>query len=172
MTLEEALAGKEIPNEIRETLALVTVPFFSFDSKVREGQFVVHRELAAEVLELFGVLCEMKFSIEQIVPIVRYEWDDETSMDANNSSAFNYRCIACTDRLSNHSYGRALDINPMQNPYTRRDGLVVPTSARYDMGQLGTVTPEVVALFKSYGWVWGGDWEEHKDYQHFEKRGD
>ncbi|MHB8710513.1 MAG: M15 family metallopeptidase [Minisyncoccota bacterium] len=169
MTLEEALAGKEIPDEIRKTLALVNVPYVSFDAHMREGQIVVHRELAEEVQEIFKELLEMRFPIAQITPVTAYAWDDSISMAANNSSAFNHRLIFGTDRLSNHSYGRAIDINPMQNPYMQRDGVVVPPGARYDPTQPGTITNEIASLFKSRGWQWGGDWQDRKDWQHFEK---
>lgn len=169
MTLEESLAGKEIPEEIRKNLTLLAVRFFSFEGEEREGQLVVHTALAEEVQQIFEKLFQMQFPIQQMVPVVAYGWDDNTSMAANNSSAFNYRVIAGTDRLSNHSYGRAIDVNPMQNPYTQHDGVVVPLGASYDLAQKGTVTKDVADIFKSYGWEWGGDWVEHKDWQHFEK---
>jgi hypothetical protein len=169
MSLDEALAGKEIPDDIRKNLALVNVPFFSFGGEVREGQLVVHAEVATDVQKIFKTLMEMRFPIKEITPVVAYAWDDNTSMAANNTSAFNYRVIVGTNRLSNHSYGRAIDINPFQNPYTQRDGVVVPPGAHYDPAQSGTITAEVVSLFKSYGWDWGGDWQQQKDWQHFEK---
>lgn len=169
MTLDEALAGKEIPSEIKNNLALIAVPYFSFSREVREGQLVVHTEVAQEVQEIFKKLLEIQFPIKQIVPVVAYDWDDDRSMADNNTSAFNYRLIFGTDRLSNHSYGRAVDINPVQNPYLQRDGKIVPPGARYDLAQPGTITADVVGLFTSYGWQWGGNWQEQKDYQHFEK---
>jgi len=169
MSLDEALAGKEIPGDIRKNLTLINVPFFSFDGEVREGQLVVHAEVAAEVEQIFKKLFEIRFPIEQMVPIVAYGWDDDVSMVANNTSAFNYRVIFGTDRLSNHSYGCAIDINPVQNPYIQRGGTIVPPGARYDSTQPGTVTVEIADLFESYGWDWGGDWKDRKDWQHFEK---
>jgi hypothetical protein len=150
-------------------LSIVTVPFLNFSGEVGEGQLVVHTDLAEEVTRLFEKLQKIRFPIQQITPVVTYEWDDNASMAANNTSAFNYRFIAGTERLSNHSYGRAIDINPFQNPYTQRDGTVVPTGAVYDTTKPGTVTSEIASIFKSYGWEWGGDWNERKDWQHFEK---
>jgi hypothetical protein len=169
MSLDEALANKEIPKEIRNSLTLVAVPFFCFDGEEREGQLVVHTDIAEEAQEIFEKLLKMRFPIAQITPVVTYGWDDNASMAANNTSAFNYRLIFGTDRLSNHSYGRAIDINPVQNPYTQRDGVVVPLGAHYDPIQPGTITAEIALLFKSYGWQWGGDWQERKDWQHFER---
>lgn len=169
MTLKEALAGREMPENIRKELVLVSVPYVSFDGEEHEGQLVVHKGVADEVEEIFKKLFEIHFPIQSVVPVVAYGWDDDASMTANNSSAFNYRVIFGTDRLSNHSDGRAIDVNPMQNPYTQRDGVVVPLGARYDLAQPGTITRKVADIFKSYGWEWGGDWEDRKDWQHFEK---
>ena len=169
MTLAEALAGKEIPREIRETLTLVTVPYFSFAQMKGEGQLVVHEGLADDVEVIFRKLFAMQFPIEKMVPIVAYGWDDIVSMADNNTSAFNYRVIAGTDRLSHHATGRAIDVNPIQNPYVRADGVVSPAGAVYEPGTQGTVADEVVGVFKSYGWEWGGDWNDPKDWQHFQK---
>lgn len=171
MTLEEALSGIETPREIRDTLRIVTVPHLSFEGEVCEGQLVVHTDVADEVLDIFKSLVEAEFRIEKIVPIVAYGWDDGASMADNNSSAFNYRVIAGTDRLSNHSFGRAIDINPMLNPYTQRDGVVVPAGAQYDPTRPGTITTSIADIFTSRGWEWGGAWTQRKDWQHFEKPG-
>ena len=168
MSFEEALAGKEIPEDIRKSLTLVSIPYFSFERKVGEGQLVVHKDVAGDVEKIFKKLCEMQFPIQQIVPAVAYGWDDDASMSANNTSAFNYRIIYGTDRLSNHSYGRAIDINPVQNPYHWRSEIIMPSGAHYDLTKPGTITKEIASLFTSYGWNWGGKWK-HKDYQHFEK---
>ncbi|NNM84128.1 M15 family metallopeptidase [Candidatus Parcubacteria bacterium] len=172
MTLGDALAGKDIPEDIKKNLTLTNVKFFSFDREVREGQLVIHAAIAGEVQEIFEKLAGRRFPIQQIVPIVAHNWDDNVSMAANNTSAFNYRVIFGTDRLSNHSYGRAIDINPLQNPYLQCDGVLVPSGACYDPTKPGTITPEIASLFKSYGWDWGGDWVQQKDWQHFEKTRD
>ena len=89
-------------------------------------------------------------------------------MLANNTSAFNYRTIAGTTRLSNHATGRAIDINPMLNPFMR-DAYVAPSGATYDTKISGTVTEKIAEIFKSRGWSWGGDWTDRKDWQHFER---
>ncbi len=169
MSLDKDLAAKEIPDEIRTSLVVVSVPHFSFEKEIREGRLIVHIDIADEVQDIFKELLETRFPIAQIIPVAAYGWDDDASMAANNTSAFNYRVISGTNRLSNHSYGRAIDINPIQNPYTQRDGAVVPSGARYDLAQPGTITSEIALLFKSRGWQWGGDWIERKDWQHFEK---
>lgn len=169
MMLEEALRGKEIPEEIRNSLTIVTVPYFSFAEMKGEGQLVVHKDLAPEVEEIFTKLFVMQFPIRKMVPIVAYGWNDDVAMASNNTSAFNYRVIAGTNRLSHHAYGRAIDINPVQNPYVRADGIVAPAGAVHDLSHQGTITDAVVSVFTSYGWEWGGDWSDPKDWQHFQK---
>lgn len=169
MSLDAAVRGLEFPDQIRETLELVTVDYHSFDDLLHRGQIVIHRDLAEDVEGLFGSFIDIGFPVFLVVPIVAFGWNDDESMAANNSSAFNYRLIKGTDRLSNHSFGTALDLNPRQNPYYARDGKVYPEGARYDLSVPGTVTPEVVALFKQRGWTWGGDWRIPVDYQHFER---
>lgn len=167
--LDDAVRGLEFPEEIRKTLALTTVQYLSFDNLLHEGQIVLHRDLEEDVQAIFASFLELGFPVGLVVPVSAFGWDDDRSMEENNSSAFNYRLILGTDRLSNHSFGRALDINPMQNPYFARDGKVYPAGAEYNLTAPGTVTPEIVALFKGRGWNWGGDWTIPVDYQHFEK---
>lgn len=169
MSREEALVGKEIPEEIKKQMTLIDVHYLSFDGEIRDGQLVVHREVFTEVQELFQRLLETKFPIQRIVPVVVYGWNDAVSMATNNTSAFNYRVISGTNRLSNHSYGRAIDINPVQNPCVQKNGSTVPSGARYDVAVPGTITEDIAALFISRGWIWGGNWTEPKDWQHFEK---
>jgi peptidoglycan LD-endopeptidase CwlK len=170
-SLAEALQGTTAPQEVRATLALIDVTYFSFDGQLHKGQMVIKKELSDEVLEIFGTLLMMRFPIAKAVPMVTYGWDDEAAMADNNCSAFNYRLILGTDRLSNHSFGRAIDINPMQNPYYARDGKAHPTLSTYNPNVPGTLVKgsEALALFKNKGWMWGGDWTVPIDYQHLEK---
>jgi hypothetical protein len=168
MSFEEAIAGTGAPDEVRRALSLIAVRYLSFDGALHEGQIVVHESLAADIRIAFGELRARSFPIAKAIPIVHYDWDDEASMQDNNSSAFNYRPIAGTDRLSNHALGRALDINTFLNPYVRGE-IVAPKGATYDPAHPGAVTPEIAAIFKSRGWRWGGDWTDRKDWQHFEK---
>lgn len=171
MTLEEALIGIEIPPEIKATLAIISVPYTTFDNTTKEGQLVVHTDLAEEIREIFDILHQNKFPIHKIVPAAAYNWNDEASMADNNTSAFNYRRIVGTDRLSNHSHGCAIDINPLQNPYFARDGKIYPNGSTYDRAVRGTITAEgiVVRSFKERGWTWLGERTQNPDYQHFEK---
>jgi peptidoglycan L-alanyl-D-glutamate endopeptidase CwlK len=125
---------------------------------------------------VFALALQEHFPIYSVIPVSdkRFRkdgrWDDELSMEANNTSAFNYREITGGGRLSNHAYGRAIDINTFQNPYIK-NGIVLPHGAKYDPSVAGTLTADhpIVRAFLQLGWVWGGNWTSPKDYQHFEK---
>jgi len=171
-SLDEALQGLDFPKEIRDSLALVDVAYLSFDGQKHQGQLVVHQHLVRDIQNIFNALLEYKFPIHKVVPIVAYDGDDTASMEDNNSSAFNYRHIIGTNLYSSHSYGRAIDINPRQNPYYARDGKNYPAGASHDASVPGTFTKDggAVAIFKAKGWTWLGEREEYKDFQHFEKR--
>lgn len=171
MTFEEALSGLEFPKEIRDKLSFIDVQYISFDDQVHQGQLVLDSTIAGAVEEIFGELLILKFPIEKVIPMTTYGWSDGDSMEDNNSSAFNYRVIYGTDRLSNHSFGCAVDINPKLNPYVIEDGTTFPANASYDSSKPGTITKEcgVVELFTERGFEWGGNWKTKKDWQHFDK---
>ena len=175
MTTAEALRPNtnfEIPNDIYDRQVLINVKYLSFDGLCHQGQIVVDRELEHDVIDLFNLILEIKFPIQSVIPIadIKFNFNDTLSMNANNSSGFNPRYIARTNRLSNHGLGRAIDINPMQNPYIKGE-IVEPPSAVYDIKEKGTIRRDspIISFLKSRGWQWGGDYIELKDYQHFEK---
>lgn len=170
-SLADALSGTEASLEVASSLALVHVPYIDFEGKPQTGQLVVHHELCEEVQDIFAALRDAGFPIQKMLPIAAYGWDDEASMADNNTSAFNYRKIIGTDRLSNHSRGKAIDINPLLNPYSAYDGKIYPADATYIPDVPGTITKEsaAVGIFKQHGWTWLGERESNADYQHFEK---
>lgn len=170
-TRAEALSGTRAPQEVQDAVELVDVPYCDFSGVQKTGQLVVHRAVLTEVRYIFEQLAQHKFPIAQVVPVVAYEWDDDVSMAANNTSAFNYRTIAGTDELSKHALGRAIDINPALNPYFTRDGRVLPPHTTYDVTRPGTIVSGGVVdqLFRQHGWTWGGNWTDRKDFHHFEK---
>lgn len=171
MTFEEATKGTKAPKEILDSLTLIDVYYFSFDKKLHKGQLVIHKDLEDEVQQIFEMIKILKFPIAKVIPIVKYGWSDDKSMMDNNTSCFNYRTIAGTNRLSLHSRGRAVDINPFLNPVVHPDGRIEPKGAKYDPKVLGTLysTHPVVLEFKRLGWRWGGDFHSYKDYHHFDK---
>ncbi|MFG0263454.1 MAG: M15 family metallopeptidase [Novipirellula sp. JB048] len=178
MSIAEAMEGlaADCPDEIRQRHKLITVRYYSFDGKVHQGQLVIDGELEYDVQRVFAVALQERFPIQSVIPIshARFRregrWDDELSMQANNTSGFNYRVIAGTDRLSNHAHGRAIDLNPRLNPYIRGDS-VSPAGAVYAPGVAGTLTADhpVTQAFQRLGWDWGGLWKRGQDYQHFDK---
>jgi peptidoglycan L-alanyl-D-glutamate endopeptidase CwlK len=170
-TFDEALRGSSIPSSVRNKLDLVTVKYYGFDGKLHQGQIIVNKEIVNDIVEIFKVIEEIKFSVEKVVPIVGYNWSDEKSMNDNNTSSFNYRFISGSRILSMHANGLAIDINPKQNPYVK-NGTSIPAGSEYKLKNMGTIEPDskIVKAFKERGWTWGGDWKSLKDYQHFQKK--
>ena len=168
--LEEALSGRDIPADIKSELVLVNVEYYSFDGKIHRGQLVINKALKKDIIFIFKELKKIKFPIAKVIPVAAYKWSDSASMKDNNTSAFNYRFIKGTKKLSNHALGRAVDINPLFNPQIKKNE-VLPPEGSYNPRRPGTITKnsEVVKFFKEKGWTWGGNWKNSKDYQHFEK---
>jgi hypothetical protein len=166
-----ALEGTAAPAELLSTLRLIDVRYCGFDGRDHRGQLVVHRELATELGELFALMERSRFPIRGVVPIVRFGWSDEASMAADNSSAFNYRMVAGTDRLSRHALGQAVDINPLENPAIYPDGRIAPAAAVPRAGGPGVLSADhpVVRAFRERGWRWGGAFAHVTDSHHFEK---
>ena len=160
-----------------DNLSYLHLSYWGFDSKVHQGTMIVNRKLAPEVVAIFSEIFDQKFPIEKMQPIENYQGDDERSMSDNNSSAFNCRTMTdFPDQYSIHSYGSAIDINPLINPYTN-GGKIDPQEGKEFLDRnayhKGKINPKssVYRIFAKYGWVWGGDWQgEIKDYQHFEKK--
>jgi len=159
-----------------EALRWVAVPYVDFEGQEQMGELIVHQDVAAEVVEIFQSLFEIRFPIAKMNLVSDYGYSDDLSMMDNNSSGFNFRKVAQTDHLSLHAYGLAIDINPLVNPYILASGEVLPVGATayLDRSQpvrgLIQADSPVVEIFKSHGWFWGGEWEHIKDYHHFEKR--
>lgn len=174
ITFEQAIEGTSAPDSIIRTLQLIDVEYYGFDEKLHLGQMVIHKELADEAIEIFKEIKRMKFPVESVIPIKFDLPDNGTTMDTlNNSCSFHYRPISTfkTTKLSYHAYGRAIDINPFQNPAILKSGRIIPEGGDFDPETAGTLTvdSEIVKLFLRHGWEWGGTWRSLKDYMHFEK---
>jgi hypothetical protein len=160
-----------------ERLRLLTVSYWDFSGAPRTGELVVHEDHAEQVLSVMRRLFEQRFPIEKMELVDRYQGNDDLSAAANNTSAFN--CRWATGRpgvWSEHSYGWAIDLNPVQNPYVSSGKVSPPSAASYqDRSQRlrGTIHAHdaVVEAFASIGWKWGGYWSNPKDYQHFSATG-
>ena len=157
-------------------LRVVTASHWGFDGRVRTGRIVVHRNVAADVLSVLRRLYAARFPIRRMVPVDAYGASDFRSIEADNTSAFNCRYVDGTTRWSEHAYGRAIDLNPIENPYvssgrtSHRASVpyVDRTPCRTGMACPGGV---LVEAFRAIGWGWGGSWSGVKDYQHFSASG-
>jgi hypothetical protein len=158
-----------------EDLRQLTVSYWNFDQAPAAGILIVHKDVAQEVAAIFRDLFHHGFLIERIAPVEDFDGSDDASMAANNTSAFNCRDVTGQPgQFSNHSWGRAIDINPLTNPYVKGDTVLPPAGRRYldrtrafpgsILGGSFTVT-----RFAQAGWQWGGSWTTRQDYQHFER---
>jgi hypothetical protein len=146
----------------------VEISFINFEETEDTGILEVHKDVKDEVVKIFNDIKEINFPIFKIETIDKYDFDDEKSVVANNSSAYNFRFVNGTTKLSDHAIGLAIDINPKQNPWVHPYAL---NKFPYIPGEKGTIEKgdEVVDIFEKYGWSWGGNWR-NPDYQHFFKR--
>lgn len=160
-----------------ERLRKVQVSYLGFEGvPYHDGEIVVLDAVAEHVGRIFAALYEQDFPIASIRPIEMFDGDDEASMAANNSSAFNCRAVAGTTMLSMHSYGLAIDVNPAQNPYlVRQEGALLrvfpPQGLEYlnRINQRHGMVEPVVEIFRQYGFtVWGGQWNDPLDWHHFQ----
>jgi len=156
-----------------EHLRVVTGDHFTFAGLVEKGTIVVHEDAAEAVRSVLEKLFAAQYPIARMVPIDAFEGDDDRSIAANNSSGFNCREVAGKPGVwSQHAYGRAVDLNPVQNPYVK-DGVVSPLEGRRfvdrSLRDPGVIHEgdAVVRAFDDVGWHWGGRWKHQLDYQHF-----
>lgn len=189
--LSEAFYAAPISEEIKERITGISYPdyepygisydelryvhvlHYNLDHEVKEGELICNQLIAEDLVEIFQELFEQEYPIERICLVDDYNGDDETSMRDNNTSCFNYRVIAGSSSLSNHSFGLAIDINPLYNPYVS-GGYVQPATGAAYADRSGDFPYKIdredlcYQLFTEHGFTWGGDWSSPKDYQHFE----
>ncbi len=159
-------------------LRLLTVTHWGFDGRIHRGRLVVNRDAAAAMLRTMRSLFRLRYPIRQMRLVDAYGADDHRSMAADNTSAFNCRFVAGSPGVwSEHAYGRAIDVNPIENPYVSASGYVSPPAgapyanrSRRVPGLIHRGGP-VVAAFAAAGWEWGGNWPWPRDYQHFSATG-
>ena len=163
-------------------LRYLNLTYRGFDGKDHTGELIVHKSVAKEVKEIFGDLYKMNYPIRRMRLVSDYGGSDFQSIEADNTSAFNCRPATGSKKWSRHAFGKAIDLNPLENPYVSRSGRIAhkaslkfrerkrkhPFKAEY-RAVLLPGDPAVKA-FKKRDWRWGGDWRSIKDYQHFDKR--
>lgn len=163
-------------------LRYINVNHLNFNGQTVSGEIIVHKDVADEVVNIFADLYEINYPIRQMRLVADFEANDWESIEADNTSAFNCRPVTGNKKKwSKHAYGRAIDINPIENPYVSRKGYIShKASWKYKkrVHKNNTYADRAVLLkydkatkiFKKYGWSWGGDWRTVKDYQHFVKK--
>ncbi len=158
-------------------LRVVTARHWGFDGRVRTGRLIVHRDVAQTMLRVLERLYAARFPIRHMVPVDAYGASDFRSIEADNTSAFNCRLVDGTKRWSEHALGRAIDVNPIENPYVSSAGTTSHTASRpylrrtpYRPG-MAVEGGALVRAFDAAGWGWGGRWSGAKDYQHFSASG-
>jgi hypothetical protein len=166
----------------REDLVMLTLPYWNYKNQAKIGQLIVHKSQGKTVKEIFVRLyTDKSYQFESIKLVDEFGGNDRASMNANNTSGYNCRIVAGSQRLSSHARGLAIDINPLVNPYVWREGTSPLGGKKWDTlkerqaakDQPGMILADspIVKLFKAKGWGWGGEWNSSKDYQHFSADG-
>ncbi len=160
-------------------LRLLRLSYLGFDGRQHTGELVVAAQHARAVVRIFERLYEARFPIRRMRLVSEYGGDDDRSMRANNTSAYNCRRVAGQETWSDHAFGAAIDINPVQNPYVTSSGVLPPRGLQFagvDRSRGADVATGVIArgdpvvrAFRRQGWSWGGDWNQ-PDFQHFTAR--
>ena len=173
------MVGKSYPEKgceiLRSDLRYLILPHYDGKGAIRIGEMVCNKAIAGELTALFKELFRHKYPIERMVLIDNYDADDIKSMEANNTSCFNYRLVEGTRKLSRHAYGMAIDINPLYNPYVKgiyvspKGGAPYVNRAKEFPYKITLQDIAYKLLCRKYGFRWGGAWRSSKDYQHFEK---
>jgi len=157
-------------------LRAVTATHHDFAGNDRTGTLIVNEDAATATAAALRKMYAAGIPIRKMRPIEAYGGDDWKSIEDDNTSAFNCRNATGSSRWSNHAYGRAIDINPIENPYVTSGGSVAHTASVKYIARTagpGIATPgsPLVKVFTDLGWGWGGTWSGTKDYQHFSSTG-
>ena len=170
---------KDCPVPLKD-LRYLQIKYRDFNGQDRTGELIVHKNTVHEVTNIFSELYKIGYPIRKMRLVSDFKGSDWQSIEADNTSAFNCRKATGSKKWSKHSYGRAIDINPIENPYISRSGRIshqkslkyrkrVHKKSTYADKAVLLKDDKAVKIFKKYGWKWGGDWKGIKDYQHFSK---
>ena len=163
-----------------ENLRYLRMKHIDFKGKEVMGELIVNKDVSVEVTRIFKALYNIGYPVKKMKLVSDYKGNDWQSIEADNTSAFNCRNATGSKKWSKHSYGKAIDINPIENPYIARSGRISHKESlqyRKRVHKKDTYAGRAVLLkndkatkiFRKYGWKWGGDWSKVKDYQHFSK---
>ncbi len=167
----------------REDLRYMQLLHYDLEGNIHVGEMISNRHITDVLLSVFRQLYDARYPIEKMILVDEYDANDEASSSDNNTSCFNFRSVANTNRLSYHARGLAVNINPLYNPYiisgynTDEEKICTPAAGvRYlDRTQdfPYKIDPDdlCVRLFKEAGFTWGGEWKYTPDYMHFDCRG-
>ncbi len=166
--------NKKCPVGVKK-LRLLKLQYVDFDNNTKIGSLIVHKDVVNDIIFVFKKLYEEKYPIYSMKLVSEFNGNDELSMQNNNTSSFNCRKVMNSRSWSNHSYGKAIDINPLQNPYIRKNKVYPKNASKYknrNIKHRAIINKKsiVYKTFKKRGWFWGGNWRSVKDYQHFEKK--
>jgi hypothetical protein len=158
-------------------LRSVWLAYRGFDRKRHIGQLIVHRSVARDIVSVFRKLFRARYPIRQMRPVDAYGGNDFRSIEHDNTSSFNCRNATGSSNWSQHAYGLAIDLNPLENPYVSSGRTSHRGSVKYlnrSKRLKGMIHPgdAVVRAFESVGWGWGGYWSGSvQDLQHFSSSG-
>lgn len=164
-----------------DALCYMNILYYDFNGEIKTGELICNKKIANDLVEIFYELYLNEYPIEKICLIDEYNGDDTASMLDNNTSCFNYRVVDGTSNLSKHAIGCAIDINPFYNPYivfnkdNTGETYISPKGSEIYADRSQSFPYKIdendlcYKLFKEHGFVWGGDWNSCKDYQHFQK---
>jgi hypothetical protein len=162
-------------------LRYIRVKHHNFYRSEKMGELIVHKDVAEEIVNIFRELYDIGYPIRQMRLISDFMGNDWRSIEADNTSAFNCRKTSTkSGKWSKHAYGKAIDINPIENPFVSKHGRIahieshrykkrVHKSSSFADRAMLIKNDKAVRIFKKYGWKWGGDFKSYKDYQHFAK---
>lgn len=167
------------PEITMDELRYVHILHYDFDGNPAEGELICNEAIAQDLVEIFYELYRNEYQLERVLLIDEYNGDDTASMEDNNTSCFNYRPVEGTNSLSKHALGLAIDVNPFYNPYItyNNDGSehVSPEASLVYADRSASFPYKIdendlcYKLFIQHGFIWGGNWNSSKDYQHFQK---
>lgn len=159
----------------------VQINYWGVDGYRHRGILIANAAVVPSIRKAFTALYNKGYRLRSMHPVDVYGKNrasiganDYASMAAGNTSMFNCRYQVGKERRrvwSPHATGRALDVNPWENPYLARGG-VVPNRWWFDTRASSPLVirgnSPVTTIMRANNWRWGA-W--FKDYQHFDYRG-